>query len=175
MIFGLSDLMSLRSDARNARSRRKISHTRQSKFGDHVSRDARLKQDSINVLARPCRTVLAPVDRLSSRPRSSIFFPFCVFWRFTRSMIVPASLFKACCRWRTSGCEDEDDEAAAGGAGSPASASFVGLGGAALFLGFNLTEMVVPKRECREGAWRAKSRRRLSSMERRLCKFLVTC
>lgn len=127
--------------------------------------NTRLKQLSKNALASPCKTVLDSRLRLSSLPSSSIFFTFCAraFFPDVLSSMVPASFRNACCLCSTSACDDVLGCGSGSGCGS-ASAPSLDL---EAYLGLSVTEMVVPNRECREDAFRAKFRFRISSVARR--------
>ncbi len=77
-------------------------------------------------------------ERLSSRPSSSTFLLRAArcFFAAIMSSALPESLFSACCLWNTYARDGP-----ATGAGSSSSC------GAFAFLGFSVTEIVVPKRE----------------------------
>jgi hypothetical protein len=133
-------------------------------FSAQVINDVRLKQDWTNSVARFCRTPLASTDRLSSRANSSILFAFLPFCRLLESMMPPASRSRARWRWKTKAWE--------GTAGSDPDPP----GSLPSFRrGFRLMEIVVPKREWREGAVNAKFRRRVSSLARRRWRLSVAC
>ncbi len=145
VIFGRSDLISLSKDARNAAAWPLCDDKGHKVCGCRREEGcARLKQDSMNVRASPRNAIRASGVKLSLRATSSSFLPFCLFWRLTRSITAPGSLFRACCRCRTKGCEEEED---ALGAVGPASPSVGTPEAPETFFGFNRTEMVVPKRE----------------------------
>ena len=84
--------------------------------------------------------------------------------------MLPASLWIACCRWRTNDL-DVDDEETAGGR----SAVLSPFAGKAFLFELSLTAIVVPNRECREVALRARSRRLRSSSMRSRWRFSVGC
>jgi hypothetical protein len=75
--------------------------------------------------------------------------------------MLPASPWIACCRWRTNDLDVDDEETVGGG-----SAVLSPFAAKAFLFGLSLTAIVVPKRECREVALRAKSRRLRSSSVR---------
>ena len=68
-----------------------------------VTGDVRLKQFSMNDLAKFCKITRASIVRLSSLPSSSTFFPFGALCFFARAMssAAPESVVSAACRCRT--------------------------------------------------------------------------
>jgi hypothetical protein len=79
------------------------------------------------------------------------------------SIMLPASPWIACCRWSTNDLDVDDEETVGEG-----SAVLSPLSAKGLLFALSLTAIVVPKRECREVALRARSRRlRSSSMRSR--------
>ena len=82
--------------------------------------------------------------------------------------MLPDSPWIACCRWRTNDFDVDDEETVGGG-----SAVLSPFAGKAFLFGLSLTAMVVPKRECREVALRARSRRLRSSSMRSRWRFSV--
>lgn len=125
--------------------------------GIYHRRYSQLKDVSKNVFAAFCSSVLASRDKLSSLARSSTFL---TFWNLARlpddiSSMPPASLRRACCRCKMT-AEFE----------GPASSG-------PDFFGLSVTDIVVPKRECREDAFLAMSLRRWSSTANSRRRFWV--
>ena len=128
----------------------------------------RLKLFSMNARARVCKITRESSERLSSRPSSSTFFPggFRSFFARAMSSTAPESMANACCRCKTYGLDEPESSS---GAWAPPSA------GGLAFLGLMETAMVVPKREWRVFACRAKLRLRWSSTASRLDRFFEFC
>lgn len=136
------------------------------RFGKQKGHHLQLKHPSRKSDAHCCNTFLASKDRLSSRVSPSAvraFFPFCFF---PKSSNAPVELFTACCRCRTSGWPKVDV------AEDPVASS---LSLPCFFLGFSVTAMVVPNRECREVALRAMFRLTRSSAASNLWRLAPGC
>ena len=122
----------------------------------------------MNERARFCRTTRASSEKLSFRPSSStlLFFGALCFLARAMSRAVPASLVNAV--WR---CSTYDREEPASGSAARLSPPSGALG----FLELTVTEIVVPKRECRVFALRANSRLRWSSAASNEASVLDDC
>lgn len=170
VILGRSDLISFRRAARKARNYKKASNKR---LVNCVA-DSRLKQPVNTSLANLLKTPLASIPKLSSSivPNSSTLFALVDFDFFLKSRIDPDDCVKAAWRCNINACEEDGVDAGSGGT-SPKRSS-VGAG-AGFLLGLSFTDIVVPKRECREEALRAISRLFFSSVWRRRWRFSVGC
>ena len=137
-----------------------------------MSNDAQLKDVSRKTFAASCNVCLASMLRLSppAVATSSTFFAprnRSPFFDRKASNMVPVSFLMACWRCKTNACPSDSG-------GTSTTWPSVGCPAAfALCLGLSVTEIVVPKRECREDAFRAMSRLRLSSTASRRRKFWV--